>query len=265
MPPALPLAPPAAAPPLEAPWLEPLVPPLLPDAWLPVEAPELPDAPTEPALLLLLAPVDEVEPVDAVDPVEPVEDALLEALLELALEAAVLEVDPEPDPDPDPDPLVEVAVLLPDAPVLALLEPEVLAAVAGVHVPPTQVPPVHAVPSGALGLLHVPLAPSQVPAEWHSSVGLHGFAAPLWHAPPWQLSPLVHASPSSQLAPSDFAVLLQMWNVGSHVATWHVSLAVQSESTLQVTHVPLSTLHSGMAPPHWLVLVKLHWLQLPSG
>ena len=221
--PALPLAPPAAAPPLDAPWLEPLPLPLaLP--WLPLEPL---DAPTE--LELLLVPVD---------------DVVVELLLAL-------------DVDPDPDPFADV-LLLELLLVVALVEPELEAVVAGVQAPPMQVPPVHAVPSATGGLLHVPLDESQVPALWHSSLAVQVTGVPALHTPPEQVSPVVQPSLSLHEAPSAFAVLLQMWRLGSHVARWHVSLAWQSESWLHETHVPVARLHNGMAPPHWLVFVRLH-------
>jgi hypothetical protein len=58
--------------------------------------------------------------------------------------------------------------------------------------------PVHAVPFAAAGLEHVP--PVHVPATWHWSCALHTTAVPP-HAPLVQMSPVVHALPSSHSVP----------------------------------------------------------------
>jgi hypothetical protein len=44
--------------------------------------------------------------------------------------------------------------------------------------------PVHAVPSGALLVEHVPLFGSHEPATWHASGAVHVSAEPPMHAPP---------------------------------------------------------------------------------
>jgi hypothetical protein len=57
-------------------------------------------------------------------------------------------------------------------------------------------------PSGRLGLEHVPVVGSHVPAAWHGSLAVQttGFA-PV-HTPAWQVSVCVQALPSLQVDPS---------------------------------------------------------------
>jgi hypothetical protein len=75
---------------------------------------------------------------------------------------------------------LELVVVLPPAPELlleVLLELVVVAllleVVLDAQTPLSQVPPVQAVPSGAVGLSHCPLVMLQVPAVWHWSDGVH--------------------------------------------------------------------------------------------
>jgi hypothetical protein len=128
---------------------------------------------------------------------------------------------------------------------------------------PTQFPPwqvsvwVHAfpslqtVPSILAGLLHVPVAPSQVPASWHWSLAVHTTGLLPVQVPIWQVSVWVHAFPSSQTTPSVLAGLLHAPVAGSQVpASWHWSLAVHTTELLPV-HAPA-----------WQVSVCVH--ALPS-
>jgi hypothetical protein len=83
-------------------------------------------------------------------------------------------------------------------------------------------PSAHAVPSGALGSEHVPVAGSQVPAMWQLSEGVHSTGFSPVHVPAWQASVWVQASESSQTVPSAAAGSEHVPVAGSHVpATWH--------------------------------------------
>jgi hypothetical protein len=94
-----------------------------------------------------------------------------------------------------------------------------------VQTPDTQVSPVvQASPSShdplLVGLLQTPVVGSQVPAEWHWSLALQVFAAPPTQTPDTQVSPLVHALPSSH--EPVFTGLLHAPVVVSQVpAEWH--------------------------------------------
>jgi hypothetical protein len=102
--------------------------------------------------------------------------------------------------------------------------------------PATQWPPLHvsvwvqAFPSlhGAVLLVCVqPLEGSQ-PSSVHGLPSLQSGAGPLTHAPPWQVSPCVHALLSLQLVPFGLAGFEQTPVCASQVpATWHWSEAVQ--------------------------------------
>src|SRR5512143_4161577 len=90
-------------------------------------------------------------------------------------------------------------------------------------------PSLHAVPSGLAGLEQIPGAGSHTPASWHWSDAVQITGAPLLHVPPPQVSPTVHALPSSQ-----GAVLLRK---------------TQPDAGLQVSSVqPLPSLHTRGAP-----------------
>jgi hypothetical protein len=66
----------------------------------------------------------------------------------------------------------------------------------GVHASPSS----QGVPSGLLGLTHIPVAGSHAPASLQAPGG-HSTGAPVMHTPASQLSPWVHRSPSSHGAP----------------------------------------------------------------
>jgi hypothetical protein len=76
-----------------------------------------------------------------------------------------------------------------------------------------RLPSLHIVPSGALGLLHIPVAASQVPATWHWSDGMHVVLlpptqAPFWHESIWLQALLsLHAVPSGALGLSHIPVI----------------------------------------------------------
>src|SRR5437870_1034018 len=119
-------------------------------------------------------------------------------------------------------------------------------------------PSLHAVPFGAGGFEHVPVAGLQVPASWHWSSTVQATGVPE-HAPARQLSPVVQALPSLQLVP--FATgwgfgqvpvagsqLPPVWHwsgaghtmpVPLQTPAWQVSPVVQVLPSLQA--VPLAT------------------------
>jgi hypothetical protein len=113
------------------------------------------------------------------------------------------------------------------------------------HVPPVQANDVsqrllleHAVPSDAAGLVHWPVAGSQVPAWWHVSVAVHATGFEPAHAPLWQVYVWLHGFVPVQVAPSLAAGFEHCPLAGSQVpATWHASLAVQV-TRLAPVHVP---------------------------
>jgi hypothetical protein len=62
-------------------------------------------------------------------------------------------------------------------------------------------PSLQAVPLGATGLEHAPVAGSHVPAVWHSSEAVHVTGFDPAHVPFWQLSAWMQAFPSLQAVP----------------------------------------------------------------
>src|SRR5262245_28209434 len=85
-------------------------------------------------------------------------------------------------------------------------------------------PSLHAVPFGAVGLLHMPVAGLHVPAAWQESLAVQVRAAPPTQAPPWQVSVSVQALPSLQAVPFGSAGFEHMPVVGSQTpAPWHWS------------------------------------------
>jgi hypothetical protein len=103
-------------------------------------------------------------------------------------------------------------------------------------------PPLHDVPSAASGFEHSPVPVSHVPATWHSSDAEHTVGVPGAQAPDWQVSPVVQASPSSQLA--------VLFVKTQPVAGLHES-SVQTLLSLQTMAVPLHE-----PPPHVSPLVQ---------
>ena len=76
------------------------------------------------------------------------------------------------------------------------------------QVPPWQVSPLvqlllseQAVPLATAGVEHTPEVASQVPAVWQESAAVQTLATPPEQAPAWQVSPVVQALPSEQVAP----------------------------------------------------------------
>ena len=95
---------------------------------------------------------------------------------------------------------------------------------APVHVPAWQtsvwvqaLPSVHAVPLAALGLVHVPVATLQVPAEWHWSLAVHVTGLAPVQVPAWQVSLWVHALPSLHAVPLAALGLVHAPVAGAHV------------------------------------------------
>jgi hypothetical protein len=81
--------------------------------------------------------------------------------------------------------------------------------------------PVQAVPLGAAGLEHMPLAGSHVPATWHWSRGLHVTGLPA-QVPFWHESLVVQALPSLQAVPFGAEGFEHVPLLGLHVpGTWH--------------------------------------------
>ena len=68
----------------------------------------------------------------------------------------------------------------------------------------------HVVPFGAVGFVHAPVVGLQVPAVWHASVALQLRGVPMVQTPARQMSPVVHALPSSQAVLS--ALVCAHWN-----------------------------------------------------
>lgn len=81
---------------------------------------------------------------------------------------------------------------------------------------------VQAVPLATGGFEQMPVAGAQVPAEWQVSDAEQTFAVPPVQTPTWQLSPVVQALPSVQVAPLGAVGLEQLPLAGSQTpAMWH--------------------------------------------
>jgi hypothetical protein len=94
-------------------------------------------------------------------------------------------------------------------------------------------------------LEHWPVRGSQVPASWHSSIGVQVLGTPV-QMPLRQVAPYTQALPSSHKEPSAFAVVRQAPVLGSQTASWQGSGGWQN---------------LGLAPmqtPAWQVWI---WLQ----
>src|SRR5205823_2794469 len=118
---------------------------------------------------------------------------------------------------------------------------------APLHAPAWQVslrvhalPSSHVLPSGLAGLEQAPVAGLQVPASWHWSGAVQRTGAPALQVPAGQVSPVVHALPSSQVVPSGLAGLEQTPVAGLHLpASWHWSGGAH-RTGVPGAHVPLS-------------------------
>jgi hypothetical protein len=64
-------------------------------------------------------------------------------------------------------------------------------------------PSSHSLPSKDIGFVHAPVADSHVPASWQPSIASHTKGDPAAHAPDWQVSATVQASPSLHAEPSE--------------------------------------------------------------
>ena len=96
-----------------------------------------------------------------------------------------------------------------------------------------------AVPFALLGLLHLPVPASHVPALLHWSLAAHTTGVPALQEPAWHASFCVHCEPSSQAVPSALLGLLHLPVAALQVpALWHWSLAVHVTGLLP-TQVPL--------------------------
>ena len=79
---------------------------------------------------------------------------------------------------------------------------------------------------------------AQVPGLWHWSEAVHVLGVPALQLPAWQVSLVVHLSPSSQPNPSFCVGFEQVPVAGEHVpALWHWSLAVQVTGLVPM-HLP---------------------------
>jgi hypothetical protein len=104
-------------------------------------------------------------------------------------------------------------------------------------------------PSALAGLLHMPVAGSQVPAVWHGSMTLHVTGLPPTQTPDVHVSVWVQASPSEQADPSALCGFVQTPVDGLHApASWHWSRAAQT-----VGAPPMQT-------PDWQVSPCVHLL-----
>lgn len=99
-------------------------------------------------------------------------------------------------------------------------------------------PSAHDVPLGAAGVLHVPVAVSQLPATWHASAGAQTIGLAPVHVPHWHVSSWVHAFPSEHAVPSARAGCEHVPVAGLHApAAWHASLAAHAIGLAPV-HTP---------------------------
>src|SRR5437867_86357 len=86
----------------------------------------------------------------------------------------------------------------------------------------------HGAPSALMGLEHIPVVGSHVPASWHGSEGVQTTGVPA-QEPFVQRSDCVHGSLSLHAAPLALGGLEQAPVVGSQVpGSWHWSEAVQT-------------------------------------
>jgi hypothetical protein len=129
-------------------------------------------------------------------------------------------------------------------------------------------PSLHAVPLAAVGLEHVPVPGSQVPATWHASLAVHVTGFDPVHVPFWQLSLCVHALPSLQAVPFVAMGFEHAPLVGSHVpAVWHASLAVHVTG-FDPVHTPAWQVYVWshlLVPVHVVPLLAAVWLHVPSA
>lgn len=124
---------------------------------------------------------------------------------------------PQPSDVSSTPPLPPPAPELEEAPLEVLLD-------AGSHVPALHTPPAHGESSGFAGFEQAPVAASQLPASWHSSLALQTTGAPASQSPALHVSVIVHLSPSSHAAPSAFGGFEQAPVAGSQVpGSWHMS------------------------------------------
>src|SRR5438552_1279872 len=99
-------------------------------------------------------------------------------------------------------------------------------------------PSLQLVPLAAVGLEHLPVAGSQVPATWHWSKAVQTTGLDPTQLPFWQLSLCLLAWPSLQLVLLASPARRSSDLAGSHVpATWHWSKAVQTTG-LDPTQLP---------------------------
>jgi hypothetical protein len=153
------------------------------------------------------------------------------------------------------------------------------------HVPAWQLstwvqrsPSLHWVPFGFSGPNpHTPVAWSQVPGSWHSSVAAQITGLVPVHVPAWQLSTWVQRSPSLHWVPFGFSGPTPHTPVAwSQVpGSWHSSVAVQVTGLVPV-HVPawqLSTWVQGLPSLHWVPFgfsgpnphTPVAWSQVPGS
>jgi hypothetical protein len=136
-----------------------------------------------------------------------------------------------------------------------------------VHTPARHAPSEHAVPSGAFGFVHAPLAGTQVPATWHSSLAVQVTAGPATQVPlasqlsaPSQRSASAHDVPAVTGVCVTPVVAPQTSSVqgfsssrtsgvpGTHAPTLHSSAPLQTspsehETAFGAFTQPLAALH----------------------
>jgi hypothetical protein len=129
-------------------------------------------------------------------------------------------------------------------------------------------PSLQSVPSGRAGEApHMPLAGSQVPGPWQTSLAVQSTGSAPWHAPARQASVRVHALPSLQVTPSALGAYQQAPVPGRHTPASRQGSAdaghVTGDEPRQVppTHrsswVQASRSSQGLQSPltvHWPVL-----------
>ena len=99
-------------------------------------------------------------------------------------------------------------------------------------------PSLHAVPFGAFGFEHVPVAGLHVPATWHWSLAVHVTGLEPVQIPARHESVCVQALPSLQAFPFGAFGFEHLPVAGSQVpVTWHWPLAVH-ETGFAPVHVP---------------------------
>ena len=102
----------------------------------------------------------------------------------------------------------------------------------------------HAVPFGAVGLVHCPLEGLHVPATWHGSSAVQVTELVPWQAPAWQLPPPKHGLPGLHVVP--FGALE---NPVVDVPGAHTRHTLAGSTVPDATYVPAMKQPAVHAPP----------------